>query len=163
VTEIRIRVRRPADVDKSVRALALVHQGGTYPTNWPADPAGWLTPTDMIRSWVGVDPQDTVVGHLLLRGGPAGEVGVAHVSRLFVTPDARGAGLGAALLDEARQWATARGLSLALEVVVEEGSSAVALYERTGWRRVRTAAADFAKPDGGVVMVHHYVLAESTG
>jgi ribosomal protein S18 acetylase RimI-like enzyme len=158
---IRIRERRGGDVDGCVAALTLVHQRDPYPTNWPADPAGWLTPAAMVAGWVAVDDEETVVGHVILQGGSADEVGVVYVSRLFVTPGSRG-GIGSRLLDHAREWAAAGSLDLALEVVDHEDSAAIALYERNGWRRVRTAPAHWTAPDGGVVLVHHYVLGETT-
>ncbi len=45
-----------------------------------------------------------------------------------------------------------------LEVVADERSSAIALYERTGWRRVDTYPADWTTPDGAPVSLHHYAL-----
>jgi ribosomal-protein-alanine N-acetyltransferase len=156
VSDIRIRTRQPEDLDRCVAALALVHAADEYPTVWPTDPGRFLTPTSMLRGWVAVD-DDRVVGHIVLSADPD-QPGTGHINRLFVTPAARGHKVGYRLLSEARTWAQAEGLALALEVVATEGSAAIALYENSGWRRVATVPADWSTGDGAVVMVHQYVL-----
>jgi GNAT superfamily N-acetyltransferase len=158
VSEIRIRPRRSSDLNGCVEALALVHRTDTYPTNWPEDPARWLAPAATLHGWVAVTAEQTVVGHVILQRAAADTPGVAYVSRLFVTPGARGADLGSRLLRQARDWAAARRLDLALEVVATEGSAAVALYERTGWQWVETVPAHWTAPDGAGLSLHRYAL-----
>lgn len=100
---VTVRSRLVADLPACVAALAQVHRVDGYPSRWPADPAGWLTPRQMLAAWV-VDGSDTVDGHVALTdavdaalaraaGQPAAELAV--VSRLFVRPAARGQRLGA--------------------------------------------------------------------
>jgi ribosomal protein S18 acetylase RimI-like enzyme len=79
----------------------------------------------------------------------------AEVSRLFVASAARRRGVAVALLRQAMQWAEAHDLGLVLEVA-DHLQGAVALYERTGFRRVTTRQADWTTPDGQPVTLHQY-------
>lgn len=106
----------------------------------------------------GSKPVWRVAGRIGPRGTEAEHARAASVARLFVVADARGKSLGARLLEHARAWAADRGISLEPEVTAAERSSAVALYERTGWRRTVTRPADWTTPDGRAVFLHHYVL-----
>ena len=74
---------------------------------------------------------------------------LASVSRLFVSPTARGRGLGlgTALLAAVSSWAAAQDLRLMLDVV-DDGAPAVTLYERLGWRLVDRRPADWTTPQG---------------
>ena len=150
-----LRERREADLEECVRALRLVHEADRYPMVWPKDPACWLSPASLLRGWVAVTRSEEPVGHVLLLATQDPET--LEVARLFVTPQARGQGLGAALLDRARAWGEERGGRLALEVVADERSPAIALYERDGWRRTGTVTAEWTAPDGGCVVVHRYI------
>jgi GNAT superfamily N-acetyltransferase len=160
--EIRIRDRRPCDLEGCVEALLAVHVSDGYPMNWPGDPVGWLSPADGLRAWVAVADGIGVVGHVMVQGADGKSTQVASVARLFVGPQARGQGLGARLLGHARQWAEDRGIGLVLEVVADERSRAFALYERTGWRRTDTQEAPWTGPDGKTVLLHRYALPEDT-
>jgi GNAT superfamily N-acetyltransferase len=155
--QITIRAREAADLDACVQALADVHQGSGYPTNWPADPARWLTPPGLLQAWIATSAEVPVAGQVILcRGaaGPAGE-GAAEVSRLFVVPAARRRGVAQALLRQAIDWAAASDLDLMLEVTDHLGA-ARALYERTGFRLVSTGQAAWTAPDGQPVTLHTY-------
>ncbi|MDI1465306.1 GNAT family N-acetyltransferase [Catellatospora sp. KI3] len=149
-----IRPREVADLPGCVEALAAVHASGVrYPTRWPADPIAWLTPADVEQGWVAVIG-GTVVGHVLLRDSP----GHGHnISRLYVSPAAQGTGVASGLLGAAVGWARERALPLMLEVTTH-ATAAIALYERTGWRRTGTTEAAWTAPDGTPVSVHHYTL-----
>lgn len=142
-----IRSRREADLDACVVALRAVHLSDGYPHRWPEDPAGWLSPSDLLAAWV-AERGERVVGHVTLRarvpehgaaiwseatGLPPGRL--ACVSRLFTAPDARGGGVGAALLRAARERAHAEGRRAVLDVV-DTSLEAIAMYERRGWRCV---------------------------
>jgi GNAT superfamily N-acetyltransferase len=157
-TPIRVRDREAADLDQCVGALAAVHQTSGYPTNWPADPARWLTPSGILRAWIAASSELPVAGHVILRQVPAAAAAgpAAEVSRLFVVPAARRQGVARVLLQEAARWATASRLDLVLEVT-DHLRAARALYERTGFRLASTARADWTTPDGQPVTLHRYI------
>jgi GNAT superfamily N-acetyltransferase len=107
---------------------------------WPDDPAGWLAQPALLAAWVAtLDGQ--LMGHVALsRAGTEDAAAVfgecaAMVSRLFVSPAVRGHGTGTVLLQQAVREARQLGLRPVLEVVAAS-SSAVAFYERLGWRLV---------------------------
>ena len=143
--EPHIRRRTDRDLDRCVEVLAAVHRHSGYPVNWPERPADWLTPRSPLAVWV-CELEGRVVGHLSLsraaegdaapvlwgaRAG-AGVEATAVIGRLFVSPAARGRGLGAALLGRAVEEARVLGLQPVLDVV-DSPSAATALYDRLGW------------------------------
>ncbi|MFC4011369.1 GNAT family N-acetyltransferase [Nonomuraea purpurea] len=140
-----IRPRSPQDMDACVAALAQVQAADRYPVDWPDDPAGWLTPKGLVLAWVAVEG-GSVLGHVALTGD-------LEVTRLFVSPAARGRGLAARLLDTVR--AAADG-PLKLEVS-SEGRAAIVFYERRGWRRVASTRATWRNAAGEPALLHHYV------
>ncbi|MFE6743498.1 GNAT family N-acetyltransferase [Streptomyces tubercidicus] len=139
-----IRRRHNGDLDACVAVLAEVHTHSGYPHHWPDDPARWLTPDGLTAAWV-AETDGRIAGHAALCG--------PEVSRLYVAPAARGAGLGARLLRAVETEAAARGLRPVLEVKTTD-ASAIALYERLGWRRRGTERQDWG--GGEWVMVHRY-------
>jgi ribosomal protein S18 acetylase RimI-like enzyme len=154
---ICLRDREAADLGLCVRALAEVHQTNGYPTNWPADPARWLTPPGIVRAWIVRADELPIAGHVLLRqvaDSPAGHP-VAEVSRLFVAPAARRQGVAQALLQQAMHWAQGNEQDLVLEVT-DHLQAARALYERAGFRRIGTKQADWTAPGGQPVILHQY-------
>nr|WP_240894874.1 GNAT family N-acetyltransferase [Kineococcus siccus] len=154
-----------------VDALQAVHVADGYPTCWPHDPAGWLSPAGLAAAWVGLDDDETVLGHVCVVGDVDDPVVAAlagvpverlvSVSRLFVSPAARGRGLGlgAALLARVQRWSEQRGLQPMLDVV-DDGAPAVDLYERLGWRLVIRRDADWLAPDGHRHRVRIYLAPE---
>ncbi len=148
--EVRIRDRQPADVPCCVAVLAAVHLADRYPLNWPADPAGWLTPATTGHAWV-AEIGASVAGHVLVAG--------TEVGRLFVAPTARRRGVAAGLLDTVRSWAAVRQVTLTLEIVdAPRSAPAMALYERTGWQQSHTTTAPWITADGSPVRLRHYRL-----
>ncbi|MGW4940024.1 GNAT family N-acetyltransferase [Actinoplanes sp. NPDC004185] len=137
-----IRSRVTADLPACVATLRLVHETDGYPLNWPADPPAWLTPPGLRGAWVAVDGQ-TVTGHAVVTGE-------GELSRLFVSPQRRGAGLARELIAHAR---AAHGGPLVLEVA---DAAAAAYYERTGWLFTGSAVADWTAPDGSPVTLRRY-------
>ena len=59
--------------------------------------------------------------------------GVAHVYAMWVAPDARGAGVGRALLDAVTAWAADRGCTELQLRVTETNESARSFYEGAGF------------------------------
>lgn len=162
---IRIRDRTAADLPHCVAVLTEVHRLDRYPLNWPADPEGWLSPPNALHAWVAETEQGSILGHVAVNRvcsatDPA-SMPAAEVSRLFVTPAARGYKVGIGLLTHARQWATEHRLPLVLEIVDHERSApAIALYERSGWRHTDTTTAAWTGPEGRPVRVRRYTLTD---
>jgi GNAT superfamily N-acetyltransferase len=161
---IRIRDREAADLDRCVQALETVYQTAGYPTNWPADPARWLTPPGIRCAWIAATSELPVAGHVTLTQLPAGASGerAAEVSRLFVVPAAHRQGIGMALLQQATAWAQANELDLVLEVT-DHLRAARALYERTGFRLIHIGPADWTGPDGQPVTMHRFARSREAG
>ncbi|MFB7705023.1 GNAT family N-acetyltransferase [Streptomyces niveus] len=169
---ISVRPREAADLDECVRVLAEVHDNDGYPVNWPQDPADWLAPAGSPAAWVAL-LDDRIVGHVRLSPGRPGDTtpdlwssrtglspaGTAVVSRLFVSPKARGLGVGTLLLDETVREARAGGLHPVLEVVISHRSAA-ALYERQGWTLMATGERRWG-PDQ-TVLIHSYAAPVAT-
>jgi len=145
-----VRPRRPEDLERCVALLREVYDADGYPTVWPADPAGWLAGRRALGAWV-AEADGALLGHLTLLGTDVTRAHsqwraalqipverVAVVSRLFVSPSARGRGIGGALIGCAEAHAEAAELELVLDVAARN-ENAIAFYERRGWRRVGRA------------------------
>jgi GNAT superfamily N-acetyltransferase len=171
-TPFLIRRKTPADNAACVASLRLVHQADGYPSSWPADPIGWLTPRGLIAAWL-ASSGPVAIGHMALgtidpqtdphiaeaAGRRADEL--AEIKRLFVIPSARGAGVAAALLDAAARYAIALGLHPVLEATADR-DAAIRLYERHGWRRIGTSVATWARASGERPILHQYEPLPST-
>lgn len=72
--------------------------------------------------------------------------GVLLMDGIFVEADARGAGVGSALLDAIVGEARARGLGRVRLDVIDTNPRARALYERRGFRPAGTVSASFLRP-----------------
>lgn len=160
---LSIRERRRSDLDRCVEALAVVHHADGYPLNWPADPRGWLCPGGSLPAWIAEGPDGTPAGHLALSQVDSAAVGdlpvsgaTASISRFFVVPAFRRQAVGQRLLAQAQKWAGSQGLDLVLDVVDDARSSAVALYEATGWQLSHLSRADWTGPGGEPVRLRHY-------
>ena len=62
------------------------------------------------------------------------ERGVTHVYAMWVAPDARGAGVGRALLDAVADWARDRASDRLVLAVTESNEIARSLYASSGFR-----------------------------
>lgn len=164
VSTLEIRPRRAADVASCVEALAAVHASDRYPSVWPADPVGFLSPSDVLAAWVAV-ADDTIVGQVLLRDGRGeraefadADVDLPHrlasVSRLFVAPVGRGRGAAARLLAAGVAWAERDDRTAILSVV--DGEAAVGFYERLGWRLLTSRPAGWRRGDGSTPTMRYY-------
>lgn len=162
---VSIRVREPGDFANCVDALARVHATSGYPTNWPDDPARWLTPSKLIEAWVAGTEETPVAGHAIVSklpddaDGPAGGHPAAEFSRLFVDPAARRQGVAQALIQQAQDWAADRDLDLTLWVTDHLGPART-LYANAGFTLVNSVVADWTTPDGGPVTIHRYDWAQ---
>ncbi|MFF8382200.1 GNAT family N-acetyltransferase [Streptomyces kanasensis] len=163
MSELTVRPRTDDHIPGCVEALATVHAADRYPVDWPADPEGWLTPPSLVGAWVAVDGTG-VLGHMALTRPTealAASVGLparrlVAVARLFVGTRARRRGVAARLLEEAAEVAVAQRLTPVLEV--EAGAtSAIELYERTGWSRVGSTVGDWTTADGRAARLLSYV------
>lgn len=165
---VRVRERTAGDLPGCFDALREVHRQNNYPRWWPEDPAAWFDPPGTVAAWVALDDDGSVLGHLCVVT-PVDDVIVAQtlgvdvdrlavVSRLFVSPRARGRGLslGTRLLSVARDWADAAGRRLMLDVI-DDGSPAVDLYERSGWILVDRRHTDWSTPEGERCPIRVYV------
>lgn len=153
---VQIRAREPGDMRACVQLLGEVHRSDAYPLLWPEHPDRWLTPATLIEAWVAEDAGE-IAGHIALCSAagesavlewevatrvPAERMGV--IAKFFVAPRAQRQGIGAALLQTATDTARARRFTPVLEVLAHNGS-AIALYERTGWRCVGSGPAPWAE------------------
>lgn len=169
-SDCRIRPRETADLGECVHVLAEVHKTDGYPVNWPDNPREWLMRPSLLAAWV-AERGGRVVGHIALSRGGAGDAApalwsrhamgpveeTAVVSRLFVSPTARGHGIGTLLMARAVQEAKARAAHPVLDVLVSD-TSAVALYERLGWSLLATVEQQWG-PDRTAI-VHCYAAPE---
>lgn len=160
-----IRRRRDTDLPSCVTALARVFETSGYPEIWPADPAGFLSPPDVLGAWVAVEG-DAVLGHVLLRDGKDERAEfadarvdlpdeLASVSRLFTVPAARGRGLAGRLMSACVEAAGAMGREVILSVVEHE-KSAAGMYERMGWRYLTSRPGRWRLADGGLPTLRYY-------
>lgn len=144
--------------------MAEVHAADGYPQVWPGDPVGFLSPPDVLDAWVAVDGS-AIVGQVLLRDGKGERAEfadadvdlpqrLASVSRLFVTPRARGTGVAAGLVAACVAGAGRDGRAVILSVV--EGETAVGFYERLGWRYLTSRPAEWRLADGGTPTMRYY-------
>ncbi|MEO0915100.1 MAG: GNAT family N-acetyltransferase [Pseudomonadota bacterium] len=71
----------------------------------------------------------------LLRGWPGSDgAGTARLISFWVAPDARGRGVGLALVERLVVWARGEGVRRLLLDVTDENAGAIALYARAGFR-----------------------------
>ncbi|WP_433871583.1 N-acetyltransferase family protein [Saccharopolyspora sp. CA-218241] len=115
------------------------------------------------RGWIEVPPAVTVVAveddRVLgtAKMGPNREGPGAHVSTasFMVAAEARGRGIGDALVRHALAWARARGFAgMQFNAVVESNTGAVRLYERYGFEVIGTVPEAFDHPELGRVGLH---------
>jgi GNAT superfamily N-acetyltransferase len=145
--QVPVRPRTDADLDRCAAILVRVHGVDGYPVEGVADPQARLQPGRLVAAWV-AEIEGEVVGHVAVAdpsGGDRVEVGrlapglecepFGLLCRLFVAPEARGAGAGRRLVETAMVRARARGVPLVLDVMVKD-RGAIRLYERLGWRHI---------------------------
>ena len=164
-----IRIREAADLLGCVAVLRRVHEISGYPSNWPEDPGGWITPRGMVAAWV-AEHGGLIAGHValvrnvrldgLLRATGLAPGALGGIARLYVDPRVRRQGLAQALLETATNCAVAHGLRPVLDVVADS-RPAVALYEQAGWQLAGTQPATWKDPDGTTPVLRCYVWPDS--
>lgn len=84
------------------------------------------------------------------RGFALGRVIVdeAELLTIAVDPSVQGCGVGAKLLQDFEQTATAQGASRAFLEVAKDNLAAVTLYTRAGWTACGTRVDYYSRPDG---------------
>ncbi len=160
-----IRPRAKEDLAGCVAVLRQVHEHSGYPSTWPADPGGWLTPAYLVAAWV-AEEGGLITGHVALVRGVRYECLLQHtgrdpdelggISRLFVAPATRRRGLARSLLEAATASAKEHGLQPVLDVV-DDSRAAIAVYERSGWKLVGTQTATWTTPAGVSPTLRCYV------
>lgn len=109
--------------------------------------ASWSRRLARYEEWLGGDDaellvaeeEDVLVGYAMLRvvAGPASwDIGdrTAELETLSVLPSARGSGVGAQLVEAARERAIARGAKAFLVAVAHANEGAIRFYEREGFK-----------------------------
>ncbi|MFF5176375.1 GNAT family N-acetyltransferase [Micromonospora sp. NPDC000089] len=135
----------------------VVAAGDTFPYDptWPPEVARqvWVEPPPA-RTVVAVDG-DRVLGTAKMgrnRPGPGAHVATAS---FMVAADARGRGVGRALVVDALGWARDQGYAaMQFNAVAETNTVAVELYRRLGFEVIGTVPEAFAHPTAGRVGLH---------
>ena len=144
---VRVRERTEADLAPLGDLLVRVHAHDGYPVEGVAHPRAWLTDPGFLRSWV-AEHDGAILGQVSL-AEPEGADAVALwsertgrardeatvLSRLFVSPGARGRGVGESLTRAVMDHARLHGSALVLDVMAKD-RAATRLYERLGWERL---------------------------
>ncbi|MGI9623320.1 MAG: GNAT family N-acetyltransferase [Acidimicrobiales bacterium] len=146
MSEIRKLTTDQWPVWRDVRLRALEED----PAAFGSTLADWSGSGDSKERWS--ERLDNVAANFVafLPGGPVGQVSggrteqSAHVElmSMWVAPEARGTGVGDALVEAVERWARELGAeSVALSVKVDN-RPAIRLYERKGFARASTPARD---------------------
>jgi ribosomal protein S18 acetylase RimI-like enzyme len=125
--------------------------------------AAWLTVAATIEpgehvQWVALDDDDRIVGAVhLARATTANGRHRAEIQRLAVRADARGRGVGRALMTAAVAHAQALGLRL-LWLSTHAGTDADRIYARLGWTRSGEIPDYAVLPNGDLAASAFYFL-----
>ena len=102
-----------------------------------------------------------IVGTVMLQGWPGGQMargpGEADVRALAVAPDARGRGIGAALVTAVIEHAAGQGFQQLALLTLPEMRAAHRLYSQAGFRRLPDR--DWSPRPGEVLLAYGLVLA----
>lgn len=158
-----IRPRIEADIPSTVAALTTLYKAENYPLGANRNLQDFLTNPKNETSWVTLSPTTgKIIGHVAtstkahddcldvwrsLHSDEHESGKLAVLSRLFVLPDGRRAGLAAELVEIAVRWNAERGIRLLLAVMVSS-TAAIRLYDRLGW--MRYGVSHPVLPDGEV-------------
>ena len=142
--EITVRPRTDEDLEACAALLVEVHAVDGYPVEGVAQPLEWLTPDNILASWVAEDAAGAIVGHVMLMHPgtedvvrlwrqlePSNESPIAVGGRLFVRPQERRHGTGGLLAQAALDYALESGTVILLDVMAKD-KAAIRMYERLG-------------------------------
>lgn len=111
-------------------AVDLAYQG--FAAELAGLPGAYAPPRgEILVAW---SSSGAALGCVALR--PMAEPGVAEMKRLYVVPEGRAGGLGAALVEAVLRTAAGRGYREVRLDTLPEMTAAIALYERMGFARV---------------------------
>ena len=166
-----VRPRTKSDLLRCIQLLGEVHEVDRYPLNWPKNAERWIAPEREFAGFVAISSgSDAVSGHVSLQNAsghpasPGWEAAVrraatelAIVTRLFVDPSQRRAGIASLLLRTATRFAYESGRVPVLDVA-QTNDSAIRLYDHLGWIRVGELPAEASRS----IPVYLYVAPPSS-
>ena len=139
-----LRAARPSDLDAALalwQALHREHQAldpryrlaDDAAARWSTDFREWTrSRTSQIWLAFGPVPVGLVTAHLYETVPTFEPQSLVHVDDLYVVPEARGAGVGAALLDAVRVWGAAQGATQLRAGVLAANAAGRAFWQRQG-------------------------------
>ncbi len=150
---IELRALTPADwpIWRNLRLAALAdapHAFGSVLADWQ----GSGDREDRWRGRLSIPDSYNVVAVLdgepvgMASGVPTGEPAMVELISMWVSPAARGQGVGDQLIQSVEQWARQVQAGVLRLAVAEDNEPAVALYERNGFRH--TGEPSNLMPDG---------------
>lgn len=116
---------------------------GEAPSAFGSQLADWQGDGDAEERWrsrLGIPGSHNVVAMLdddaagMASGVPTSHVGTVELISMWVTPEARGRGVGDALIGEIERWARSVGARVLRLSVAEHNAAAASLYQRHGFR-----------------------------
>ena len=132
-----MRIASPDDIPRLIAFMAEFYAEANYPLNRiraAGALATLLADERLGQVWL-IEKDSEVVGHLVVTLCFSMEYGglIAFVDDLFVQRACRGAGLGAAALEEARVFCASRGVRAMLVETGHDNVAAQAVYRRAGF------------------------------
>ncbi|KAI2770654.1 putative acetyltransferase [Daldinia loculata] len=152
-----IRPRTDHDIPACLQVLNVVYKDSGYPVQGVGDPAQFFNKYE--TTWV-AEVGGTVVGHIALAEGAAGNVAVdlwqkqhpedvhiAVIGRLFVHPDNRKGGTASKLISTAVKEARGRGQRLLMFALIKD-QDAIRLYRKLGWQYFGNTVYNWGEGNG---------------
>jgi len=159
---VMVREARPDELDAigDLRVAAYRADGFLPPTSGYAATLRALGADGQGEVLAAVDGGQ-IVGTVMLQGWPGGQMargpGEADVRALAVAPDARGRGIGAALVAALIERATGRGIRQLVLLTLPQMRAAHRLYSQAGFTRMPDR--DWSPRPGEVLLAYGLVLA----